>query len=118
MVAELEEICLVEFKGPRELSLDLVDTVEPLEKDGTALVDVRVIFGVSVALGELVAEHEPVVLDKDAKAVDGAVEGVQHEFSERKDLRGAVPAVTAMDEYRLGLAVDTVGDGTGGFDDT
>jgi len=57
VVAELEQEGLVELEGPRELTLYLVDTVEPLQEHGTPLVDVVVAVGVAVALCELVAEH-------------------------------------------------------------
>ena len=63
VVAELEQVGLVELKGGRELLGDLVDAVEPLEEDGAALVDVVEVGGVAVALAELVAVEEPVDFD-------------------------------------------------------
>eukprot|EP01136_Pigoraptor_vietnamica_P002843 Opistho-1_new@31340 len=50
------------------------------------------------------AEREPFLLDEHAETDDGAIVRVQHQHGQRGKLRGAVPAVAAVDEdgERLG----------------
>ena len=115
--AELEQPRLTELEGAGELCVQLVDAVEPLQEDGRALALVGVGVGVAVPLRELVAEEEPVVVDEGAEAGERAVVGVEQELGEREDLGRAVPAVAAVDQHRLGLAVDWVGDGAGCLED-
>ena len=63
VVAELEQVGLVELKCGRELLGYLVDAVEPLEEHGAAFVYVVEVGRVAVALAEFVAVEEPVDFD-------------------------------------------------------
>ena len=108
--AELEQHGLVELEGGGKLTRELIDAVEPLEKDRTAFVDVRVVGGVAVALRELVAVEEPVDLDERAKARYAAIVRVEEELGEREYLRRPIPAVRAVHEHGLGLLIDGLRD--------
>jgi hypothetical protein len=63
VVAELEQVGLVELKCGRKLLGYLVDAVEPLEEHGAAFVYVVEVGRVAVALAEFVAVEEPVDFD-------------------------------------------------------
>ena len=63
MIAEFEQVGLVELKRGRKLPRYLVHAVEPLQEYGAAFVDVRVIGDMNVALSKFVAEHEPIYFD-------------------------------------------------------
>jgi hypothetical protein len=68
-------------------------------------------------VGKLVAEREPVLLDQDGEAFDGAVVRVEAELGERGELRGPVPAVGAVDEdVRIG-EMDVSGDENGAVEE-
>lgn len=55
---------LIELKQAGELFEQLVNAVQPLKEDGTLLAHVVCIFLVAAAVAKLVAEVQPVSLDK------------------------------------------------------
>lgn len=61
---------LVEFKGTRELPLQLMDTVQPLQEDGTALVQVLRVLPVAAAVRKLVSKLQPLRLHQHLEALD------------------------------------------------
>lgn len=60
---------LVELEGAGELPLQLVHAVQPLQEDGAALVQVVRLLAVAAAVGELVAEVQPLCLHQHLKAL-------------------------------------------------
>ena len=57
----------------------------------------------------LVAEVQPLLLDKTLEAIPRAERAVQQKLRDRRDLRRAVPAVRAVDEHAGGGAEGTRG---------
>ena len=60
---------LVELEGAGELSLQLVNTVQPLKKDRAALVQVLRVLPVTTAVGELMTEVQPLSLHQNLKTL-------------------------------------------------
>jgi hypothetical protein len=100
-VADREQEFFVELERVRRLPDELRDRVQELEEDGAEVVGRRV-----PALGELVAEREPVLVDERREAARRAIPRVEPELRERADLGGPVPAVGAVDERRRLAAVE------------
>lgn len=66
---EFGEVDVRELEGAGELQEELVDAVEPLQKDRTALVLVVTARRVPATVGELVAEGQPFPFYQDAEAL-------------------------------------------------
>ena len=93
VVGEKLQVELVELEGAGKLVDALVDSVEELDEDGREIGLVVAVCGVVVAPLEAVAEREPLALDEEREAVEGAVVGVEEQLGERGDLGGQVPAL-------------------------
>jgi hypothetical protein len=119
---------LVPFEPVGVLPLDLVDAVEELLEDRARLLERvtrrrelprhrrkerllgacvvskfrdkvdAVVAEVAGTVGEAVAVRDPVLLDEDGQTPSGAEERVEAELRKGGELRGAVPAVGAVDE--------------------
>lgn len=59
----------IKLEGAGELSLQLVNTVQPLQEDGAALVQVLRVLPVAAAVRELVAEVQPLRLYQNLEAL-------------------------------------------------
>ena len=70
---QLHQIRGIELEVARELSHKLVNTIQPLKENGTALVGVRHRNGVTTAISHFVAVVEPVFFDDHLKPFHGAV---------------------------------------------
>lgn len=53
---------------------------------------------------ELVAEPNPLVVDKRLETLEGAEEWIQKYFGSRANLRGSVPAIWAVDDHIVAFA--------------
>mmetsp|Transcript_49396 Transcript_49396/g.124186 ORF Transcript_49396/g.124186 Transcript_49396/m.124186 type:complete len:207 (+) Transcript_49396:1230-1850(+) len=99
---EVKQMFVV-LERARKLALQLVDTVEELEKDRTALLVRRIVVTGSVALCELVPEGHPLAFYQDLQALQRAVVRIQQGERQRGELRCAVPPVRAMHQHRAAL---------------
>lgn len=61
---------LVEFKGAGKLPLQLVNTVQPLQEDRAALVQVLRVLPVTAAVSKLVPKVQPLRLHQDLEALN------------------------------------------------
>jgi len=96
VIGEKLQVELVELEGAGKLVDALVDSVKELDEDGREIglvVAAAVRGGVVVAPLEAVAEREPLALDEQREAVQGAVVGVEQQLGERGDLGAQVPAL-------------------------
>lgn len=60
---------LIKLKGAWELPLQLMNTVQPLQEDRTALVQVLRVFSVAAAVSKLMAEVQPIGLHQNLEAL-------------------------------------------------
>ena len=90
---------IVKLKVAGKLPDELMNTVEPLKEDGTALVQVDVQSGATTAIGKLVAKLEPLALNQHLETVNGAVVGVKHQLRQGDHLRRAIPAIGAVHQH-------------------
>ena len=70
---QLNKISGIELEVAGELSHKLVNAVQPLKENGTALVGIGNGDGVPAAIGHLVAVVQPVLFDEHLKPFYGAV---------------------------------------------
>lgn len=60
---------LIELEGARELPLQLMNAVQPLQEDRATLVQVLRVFSVAASVGELVAKVQPLRLHQNLEAL-------------------------------------------------
>lgn len=113
VLGELYQVAHGEFEAARELAVDLMDAVDPLEKHGAALVGLLRADALSTSVPKLVSEAQPFLLDQHAEAVDGPVERIEAQLGRRADLRRSVPAVAAVHQHRSVVPFDCVTDDDG-----
>mmetsp|Transcript_5069 Transcript_5069/g.18795 ORF Transcript_5069/g.18795 Transcript_5069/m.18795 type:complete len:407 (+) Transcript_5069:537-1757(+) len=98
LVQQHDEEARVELELARELLCDLPHGIDELEEDRRRL-RLRPRMNVSTAVAELVAVAEPLLLDQHDEAIQRTVVRVHQQHNQRRELRGAVPAVAAVDEH-------------------
>lgn len=98
VMSQLDQEAQVEFKVARELKEELVNAVQPLQEDGTTLVEVGRSHGVTASVSHLVAKVEPFPFNKNLKSLDGSVVRIEKQFCEGDYLWGPVPTVTAVNK--------------------
>lgn len=60
---------LVEFEGTRELPLQLMNTVQPLQEDRTPLIQVLRIFAMATPVSKFMAKFQPLRLHYNLEAL-------------------------------------------------
>ena len=96
MTGQFQQKHFIEFKGDGILNEELVNTIQPLKKDGTPFVGIVRSDGVAAAIGEFVSEGDPFALNQNLKTLDRSIIRIEHQFGQGGDLRRSVPAVGAM----------------------
>ncbi len=66
--AQLQQKQFIELECTRILFDKLIDAIEPLQEHRATFVQVRMVDGMAIALGKLVAKHEPIGFDKRLEA--------------------------------------------------
>lgn len=87
---------LVELEGAGELALQLVNTVQPLQEDWAALVQVLRVLAVSAAVGKLVAKVQPLCFHQHLKALQGGGETSQQQVRSGPGYTGGVTGGVKM----------------------
>lgn len=95
------EQTFIKFKKVRGLREDVPDTLKPLEEDRRTLGigEVEPVFTVSKSSSKLVSKGDPLLFNEHHEANDGSVIGIHHQFCQRGDLSGPVPAIRAVDKH-------------------
>ena len=81
----------------------LPDTVKPLQEDRRPLLVGVVLVAMATAPGKHVPKAAPVLLNKDGKALQGAIERVKEKLCEGAELGRPIPAIAAVDKAVLGV---------------
>lgn len=94
---------LVKLKLLGALGPDLPHRVDPLQEDGRSLGVLAVIHGGAVAhtARKAVTKGQPVFFDEHDEPFDGAIVRIEQQLAQRHRLRGAIPAVGAVDQGGL-----------------
>ena len=77
MIQDEGQKVFVELKRVRELREDLPNAIDELQEDRRPVIVVVFVFAMTDAVCEFVAETEPFFLQKDLKANQGAIKGVE-----------------------------------------
>lgn len=110
VLVEFDEETFVELKSAWKLLRYLPNALEELRKDGRHFLgNGLVLEHVAQTMRELVAEHEPILLDEHLETVNGPVVRVEEESGQSAHLRGPIPTVRAVDDDADVLGTDGLG---------